>query len=96
MISWRARHEVHPGLEPAPDFLALEGDRVVGRMFEVTHAGNSGRWFWSVMSTKSGALSEPLCGVEEQQSDAARCVAEAYAQVTPSSALSDLLEELRG
>ncbi len=80
-ISWRLQHEVHADCAPAPDFLAFDGERVVGRMFQITHKGGAGRWFWTVMATGSCLLAEPPSGVAERQTDAASSLTEAYEQL---------------
>ncbi len=77
-ISWRPRHEVYPDHAPAPDFLAFDGARVIGRMFQMTRRGSTTRWYWNVMATGAGALVEPPCGVEDSQDSAARSLVEAY------------------
>ena len=82
LISWRPQHEVHPDYARSPDFLAIDRGRVIGRMFQMTHEGNAGRWFWTVLASGSGVLIDPLCGVEDQQGGAARCVAEAYEEIS--------------
>ncbi len=74
-ISWRARHEVYAHCKPAPDFLAVEDDVVVGRVFQIQHTANAGRWFWTVMSS-TGDLPDGIhtCGVAERREDAAQYV----------------------
>jgi hypothetical protein len=82
VVSWRLRHEVYRDRAPAPDYLAFEGERVIGRMFQITHAGNAGKWLWTVMATGTGDLPDgPPSGVEFRQDDAARCLVEAYEQL---------------
>ena len=79
VVSWRLRHEVHRDRAPAPDYLAFDGERVIGRMFQITHAGNAGKWLWTVMATGTGELPDgPPSGVESRQDDAARRLVEAY------------------
>lgn len=77
-ISWRPRHEVHEGRAPAPDFLAFDGERIVGRMFQITHSRGAGRWFWTVMATGPQAPDAPPTGVAERRADAAHHLVEAY------------------
>ncbi len=81
VISWRPRHEVYPDHAPAPDFLAFDGERVIGRMFQMTHRGSTTRWYWTVMATGAGALVEPPCGVEDRQDSATQCLVGAYEQL---------------
>ncbi len=77
-ISWRPRHEVYPDHAPASDFLAFDGERVIGRMFQMTRRGSTTRWYWIVMATGAGVLVDPPSGVEDGQDSAARCLVEAY------------------
>jgi hypothetical protein len=81
-IAWRAQHEVHCDRPPAPDFLAFDGERVVGWMFEIGHVGRTGRWLWALTATEAGPFDGPTCGVEERQDDAARCLIDAYDHLT--------------
>jgi hypothetical protein len=82
VISWRPQHEVHPGRAPAPDFLAFDAGKVIGRMFQMTRRDRADRWFWTVIATGAGALVEPPSGVEERQEAAAQAFAEAYRRLT--------------
>jgi hypothetical protein len=79
VVSWRLRHEVYRDRAPAHDYLAFEGERVIGRMFQITHAGNAGKWLWTVMATGTGDLPDgPPSGVEARRDDAVRRLVEAY------------------
>jgi hypothetical protein len=81
VISWRPQHEVHPGRASAPDFLAFDAGKVIGRMFQMTRRDRADRWFWTVIATGAGALIEPPSGVEEQQEEAAQALTQAYEQL---------------
>ncbi len=78
VISWRPQHEVYPSRAPAPDLLAFDGGRVIGRMFQMTRRGSKTCWYWTVMATGAGVLVDPPSGVEDGQDSAARCLVEAY------------------
>ncbi len=78
VISWRPQHDVHKGRAPAPDFLAFDDDRVVGRIFQLAHGGGGGRWYWTVMATGAHALVEPPSGTETRKADAETSLSEAY------------------
>ncbi len=78
VISWRPQHDVHKGRDPAPDFLAFDGERVVGRIFQIAHRDGGGRWYWTVMATGACALVEPPSGIEAGQAAAETSLAKAY------------------
>lgn len=77
-IIWRPQHEAH-----SADFLALDGERVIGRMFQMHHLGNAGRWYWTIMATGSGPQLLPPTGVEGCQDAAAQALVQTYERLTP-------------
>lgn len=85
-VSWRLRHEVYRDCASAPDYLAFEGERIIGRMFQITHAGNAGQWLWTIMATGIGELPDgPPCGVEPRKMEAELRLVEAYERLVARS-----------
>jgi hypothetical protein len=65
-MAWRLQHQVHPDRSPAPDFLAFDGERVVGRMFQIAHAVSTSRWLWTLTAPGAAPFDGATCGVEER------------------------------
>ena len=78
VISWRPQHDVHAGRLPGPDFLAFDGDRIIGRIFRIGPREGGGRWYWTVMATGICAPVVPPTGIEARQADAETSLALAY------------------
>ena len=78
VISWRPQHDVHKERRPGPDFLAFDGNRVIGRIFRIGHGEGGGRWYWTIMATGTCAPVVPPNGVEARQADAQTRLALAY------------------
>jgi hypothetical protein len=85
-ITWRPQHEVHPNRPPTPDLLALDGERVVGRLFQITHNGNAGKWFWTMMASRERTLAAPICGIADEAGEAQECLRRCYDGVVPAPA----------
>ncbi|HEX2554748.1 MAG TPA: hypothetical protein VHL98_13690 [Microvirga sp.] len=89
VISWRPRHHVHPDCAPAADFLAFDGERVVGRVFQIRRGGRSERWYWILMTTGSSLLLEPPSGVEERQAEAETSLSQTYLRLCSRTGTGD-------
>jgi hypothetical protein len=63
----------------AEDFQALDGDEVVGRVYQIPTGPERGLWFGTMTVVRSGPrLPPPTNGTEARRGDAGRRVVEAY------------------
>jgi hypothetical protein len=61
------------------DFQALNGDEIVGRVYQYPHGPQAGLWFWTMTAVRPGPrLAFPTNGTEARRGDAGRRVVEAY------------------
>src|SRR3954467_13300897 len=75
-ITWRL---TWPNEPPKPGFATLDGERVVGRVYQYPHGPQQGLWFWTMTISLPGPrFLGPISGVEEKRGDAGRRVVEAY------------------
>ena len=75
-ITWRFTWPDEP---PQPDFAALDGEKVVGRVYQYAHGPQKGLWFWTMTVSLPGPrFPGQTNGVEEKRGDAGWRVVEAY------------------
>ena len=61
------------------DFQALDGDEIVGRVYQIPLGPERGLWFWTMTALRPGPrLPPPTHGTEARRGDAGRRVVEAY------------------
>ena len=61
------------------DYTALDGEAVVGRVYQIVGGPAHGLWFWSMTAHRPGPRpSIPTSGREIDRGDAGRRVVEAY------------------
>jgi hypothetical protein len=61
------------------DFQALDGDEIVGRVYQIPHGPERGLWFWTMTVVRPGPrITFPRSGTEARRGDAGRRVVEAY------------------
>jgi hypothetical protein len=78
-LYWRPHHEVNPILSPEPDFIAYDGEKVIGRVYEHMHGSQKGRWLWTM--TDHGPGYPPPFAIHGEVADrgeAGRLVFDAY------------------
>jgi hypothetical protein len=60
------------------DFQALDGDEIVGRVYQIPHGPQEGLWFWTMTVVRPGPrVAFPTNGTEARRGDAGRRVVEA-------------------
>jgi hypothetical protein len=61
------------------DFRALDGEEIVGRVYQIPHGAGAGLWFWTMTAVRPGPrFPYPTNGREIHRGDAGRCVVEMY------------------
>jgi hypothetical protein len=61
------------------DFRALDGDEIVGRVYQIPHGPQSGLWFWTMTALRPGPrITFQTNGTEARRGEAGRRVVEAY------------------
>jgi hypothetical protein len=61
------------------DFRALDGDEIVGRVYQIPPGPQAGLWFWTMTAVRPGPrLPPPTSGTEARRGEAGRRVVEAY------------------
>ena len=78
-ISWMRSADVDPSADfPPDDFVALDGDEIIGRVYRIRHGTQEGLWFWSMTISRPGPAFTARDGTEARRGDAGRRVVEAY------------------
>lgn len=81
-IEWMHYCDVFPDLKPSDtDFVALDGDRIFGRVMQFDSGPEMGRWIWSMVATAPGPTISPISGRADTRGEAGRRVAEAYGRL---------------
>lgn len=81
-VQWMRHCDVFPDLKPSnTDWVALDGDRIVGRVMQFDSGPESGRWMWSMVATAPGPTILPANGRAETRTEAAMFVVAAYEQL---------------
>jgi hypothetical protein len=71
---------------PTPDYTALDGATVVGRVYRIDGGPEQGLWFWSMTAHRPGPRPQILTsGKEARRGDAGRRVVEAYERLLAGS-----------
>lgn len=79
--------DVFSDLKPSnTDFVALDGDRIVGRVMRFDSGPEMGRWMWSMVATAPGPTLLPNNGRTDTRGEAGRCVVEAYERLLTAAA----------
>jgi hypothetical protein len=61
------------------DFQALDGEEIVGRVYQIPTGPERGLWFWTMTALRPGPrITFPTNGTETRRGDAGRRVVEAY------------------
>jgi hypothetical protein len=61
------------------DFRALNGDEIVGRVYQIPIGPERGFWFWTMTALRPGPrITFPTSATEARRGDAGRRVVEAY------------------
>jgi hypothetical protein len=71
----------------AEDFQALDGDAIVGRVYQIPTGPQAGLWFWTMTVVRPGPrVTFPTNGTEARRGDAGRRVVEAYERLIAHAA----------
>jgi hypothetical protein len=77
-IAWMRHCDVYPDIpESDVDFIALDGDAIVGRVLQSEFGPENGVWFWTMTVTRPGQPGETN-GRMKSRGEAGRCVVAAY------------------
>ncbi|MFL5130764.1 MAG: hypothetical protein ACJ8DD_11525 [Microvirga sp.] len=63
---------------PPDDFVALDGDEIIGRVYRIRHGTQEGFWLWSMTVSRPGPAFTARDGTEARRGDTGRRVVEAY------------------
>jgi hypothetical protein len=54
-VEWMRHSDVYPDLPPSDlDWVAFDGDEIVGRVMQYQHGKEQGRWLWSMTVLRLG------------------------------------------
>jgi|tagenome__1003787_1003787.scaffolds.fasta_scaffold20764338_2 hypothetical protein len=77
-VEWMRHCDVYPDLPPSDlDWVAFDGDQIIGRVMQYQHGKEQGRWLWSKTVLRPGTA-EINSGTTESRGEAGRRVVEAY------------------
>jgi hypothetical protein len=90
MVEWMRTRDVFPALAGLEhDYTALDGEAVVGRVYQIEGGPGQGLWFWSMTAYGPGARPQmPMDGREVRRGEAGRRVIEAYEAIYGMSGIS--------
>lgn len=79
-ISWKLTRDAIPdALWQAQDLTALDGDQVIGRVYQIEHGPGEGLWHWAVTGApQSSCSTSDVSGHERERGRAGRRLLEAY------------------
>jgi hypothetical protein len=78
-ISWMRSADMYPDAGyPDTDFVAFDGEEIIGRVYRIRHGTEEGLWFWSMTVSRPGPTFNARGGTEAGRGDAGRRVVEAY------------------
>jgi hypothetical protein len=74
-ISWKLTRDAIPDALWLPqDLTALDGDRIIGRVYRIEHGAREGWWHWTLTDPPGS----PASGVERERGKAGRRLLESY------------------
>src|SRR5215204_1619612 len=80
-VTWMLTCDAWPNARwpRGPDFTAVDGELIVGRVYQAEHGPDKGLWLWTMSAERPGPpFPGPVRGVEEQHGQAGRRVVDAY------------------
>ena len=78
-ISWMRSADMYPDAGyPDTDFVAFDGEEIIGRVYRIRDGTEEGLWFWSMTVSRPGPTFNARGGTEARRGDAGRRVVEAY------------------
>ena len=78
-ISWIRSADVYPDARyPDTDFIAFDGEEIIGRVYRIRHGTEQGLWFWSMTVSLPGPAFTARDGTEARRGDTGRRVVEVY------------------
>jgi hypothetical protein len=78
-IKWILTHEAVAEASPGPDFTAFDGEKTIGRVYQVEHGPDRGVWCWAMTADQPGPTSAfATSGRAAERAKAGRCVIQAY------------------
>jgi len=88
-VSWKLTRDAIPdALWQSQDLAALDGDQVIGRVYQIEHGPGEGLWHWTLMVLPHSACSSsPISGHERERGRAGRRLLEAYQSLRRSRTL---------
>jgi hypothetical protein len=63
---------------PPTDYVAFDGEEIIGRVYRIKHGPDEGRWRWSMTVSRPGPTFTASNGTEARRGDAGRRIVEAY------------------
>jgi hypothetical protein len=66
------------GAFPPTDYVAYDGEEIIGRVYRIEHGKDEGLWFWSMTAERPGPTFNARSGTEARRGDAGRRMVEAY------------------
>jgi hypothetical protein len=78
-ILWMRSADVYPdGSFPPTDFVAFDGEEIIGRVYQIRHGIQEGLWFWTMTVSRPGPTFNARSGTEARRGDSGRRVVEPY------------------
>jgi hypothetical protein len=78
-IAWMRSADLYPDAGyPPTDFVAFDGEEIIGRVYRIRHGTEQGLWFWSMTVSLPGPAFNARSGTEAHRGEAGRRVIEAY------------------
>jgi hypothetical protein len=78
-VEWMRHSDMYRELSPSNiDWIALDGHRSIGRVYQITAGPESGLWFWTMTVVRPGTSPLAMNGRAQTRGEAGRCVVEAY------------------
>ena len=67
-ISWMRSADVYPGADyPDTDFIAFDGEEIIGRVYRISHGTEEGLWFWMMTVSRPGPMFNARSGTEARR-----------------------------
>ena len=78
-VFWMRHCDVYSGVpESDVDFIAFDGDQIIGRVLQFPFGPETGVWFWTMTQTRPGPPLPERDGRVSSRGEASRRVVEAY------------------